>query len=134
MVYPFPITPSVRTGPSRYMLTAAARRLRKRDVVVRRAQVATGPLRVGAIVLPRFAPGPTLTRPASPAQVAIELLRQCRNFERHRESAVRAMSALAETVPAWALSFVDPMRGGEAIAQAYRASRKDSSAQSIECS
>jgi hypothetical protein len=94
MVYPFPITPAARSGPPHCMLTSEARRLRKRDVVVRRSQVATGPMRVAAIVFPRFAPGPTLTTPVSPVQVAFDLLRQCRNFERHRESAVRAMSAL----------------------------------------
>jgi hypothetical protein len=108
MVYPFPVTPAVRNGSSQYLLTGQARRLRKRDVVVRRAQVAKGPMSVAAIVFPRFAPGPSLPRPMSPGQVALELLRQCRNFERHREGAVRAMSALAETVPAWALSFIDP--------------------------
>ena len=125
MVHPFPITPAVRSGPSHYMLTAEARRLPKRDVVVRQAQVATRPIRVAAIVFPRFAPGPTHARPVSPGQVALELLRQCRNFECHRESAVRAMSALAETVPASALSFVDPVRGAEAVARAHGSGRKD---------
>lgn len=117
MVYPFPITPAVRSGPPHYTLACEARRLRKRDVVVRRSQLATGPLPVAAIVFPRFAPGPILMRPVSPGQVAFELLRQCRNFECHRESAVRALSALAETAPASALSFVDPARGAEAIAR-----------------
>jgi hypothetical protein len=120
-VHPFPVTPAVRSGPPFHLLTAEARRPRKRDVVVRRAQVATEPMRLAAIVFPRFAAGPTLDQPVSPGEVALELLRQCRNFERHRASAARAMGAMAEAVPASALSFADPARGAEAIARAHAA-------------
>ena len=44
---------------------------------------------------------------------------QCRDFGRHREDAVRAVSALASAVPGWTLSFVDPVRGADAIARAH---------------
>ncbi len=119
MVHPFPVTPSVRRGPSQYLLTAEARRLRKRDVVIRRAQVATGPMRIAAIVFPAFAPGPTRTQPMSAGRVAIELLRQCRDFERHREAAVRAISDVAATVPCWNVSYADPVGGAEAIVRVH---------------
>jgi hypothetical protein len=122
-VHPFPITPAVRGRSPHYMLTADARRLPKRNVVVKRDQVATAPMPIAAIVFPTFSPGPTLTKPVSPAQVAFELLRQCRNFERHREYAVRAMTAIAETTPASAVSFVDATRGADAIGSLIRGIR-----------
>jgi hypothetical protein len=121
MAYPFPVMPSVRSGPARYLLTADARRLPKRDVDVRQPQVATRPLPIAMIVFPRFAPGPSLMQRVPPGRVAIDLLRQCRDFERHRDGAVRAMSALAATVPAWTLSFVDSERGADAIARVHAA-------------
>ncbi len=121
MVYPFPVTPAVRRGASQFLLAADAQKLRKRDVVVRPAQIATGPLPVAGIVFPRFAPGPCLLQPVSPGRVALDLLRQCRDFGRHREDAVRVMSLLAGAVPAWTLSYVDPGEGAEAIAGAYAA-------------
>jgi hypothetical protein len=119
MAYPFPVTLSVRSGAAHYVLIAEARRLRKRDVVVRQAQVATGPMPIAAIVFPRYAPGPTRMQLMSAGRVAIELLRQCRDFERHREAAVRAMSDLAATVPCWTLSYVDPVRGAEGIVRVH---------------
>jgi len=118
MVYPFPITPAVRCGVARYLPADEARSLRKRDVVVTSAQVATGPLPVAAIVFPMFVPGPSRTARMSPGRVAFELLRQCRDFRRHGEDAVRAMSTLAGTAPAWTLSFADTARGAEAIVRA----------------
>jgi hypothetical protein len=119
IAYPFPVTLSVRRGPAQYVLTAEARRLRKRDVVVKQSQVATGPMPIAAIVFPRFALGPTRMQPMSAGRVAIELLRQCRDFERHREAAVRAISDLATTVPSWNVSYVDPVRGAEAIVRVH---------------
>jgi hypothetical protein len=120
-VHPFPVTPAVRSGPSHCMLAVEARRLPRSDVVVRRAQVATGPTPVAAIVFPRFAPGPSRVHPQPPARVALELLRQCRDFERHRAAAVLAISALAGAAPAWSVSFADPGCGAEAIIRAYTA-------------
>jgi hypothetical protein len=119
MVHPFPVSPSVRTAAPQYLLTSKARLLRKEDVVVSQDRVAAQPVRVAAIVFPRFAPGPSLVHPLSPGRAAIELLQQCRDFEQHREQAVRAMGALAEGVPTWTLTFVDPEQGAEAIASAY---------------
>jgi hypothetical protein len=119
MAHPFPVTLSVRTGAAQYVLTAEARRLRKRGVVVRQAQVATGPMPIAAIVFPRFAPGPTRMQPMSAGRVAIELLRQCRDFERHREAAVRAISDLAASVPSWDVSYVDPVLGAGAVVRVH---------------
>jgi hypothetical protein len=123
MAYPFPVTPSVRGGPAQYLLTAEARRLRKRDVVVRQAQVATGPMPIAAIVFPKFAPGPTRTQAMSAGRVAIELLQQCRDFSRHGEAAVRAIGDVAATVPSWNVSYVDPVRGAEVIVRVHAQSQ-----------
>jgi hypothetical protein len=119
VVYPFPITPAVRTGPRRYLPPAAARALPKREVTVRPAQVATGPVPLGAIVFPRYAPDALDARPVLPAQVALEMLRQCRDLGRHREQAVRALTALAGTLSAWELTFADAWHTVEAITRAH---------------
>jgi hypothetical protein len=120
-VHPFPVTPAVRSGPSHCMLAVEARRLPRPDVVVRRTRVATGPMPVAAIVFPRFAPGPSRAQPEPPARVALELLRQCLDFERHRAAAVLAISALAGAAPAWSVSFADPGCGAEVIIRARAA-------------
>ena len=115
-VHPFPVAPVVRRAASEYLIASHARRLGKEDVLVKPAQVASGPLSIAAIVVPRFSPGPSRMQRMPAGRAAIEVLQQCCNFGCHREAAVRAMGALAEAVPAWTLSFADPVRGTEAIA------------------
>ena len=126
MVYPFPITPAVRCRASEYLLTGEARRLRKQEIVLSAAQLVTRPWPVAAIVFPRFGLGPSRLQRMSPGHVAFELLCQCCDFGRHRETAVRALSALAVTVPAWTLSYTDSDQGAATIARAFAASGSSS--------
>jgi len=119
VLHPFPVTPTVRPDPGRLLPPEAVRALPRAEVRLDPIRIAHAPVPVGLVVFPAYEPGATRTWPWPPAQTALEILRHCLDFARHRERAVRAVCALVSTWPAVGLRFDDADRAAELVARAH---------------
>ena len=123
-LHPYPVTPTVRVDPQRPLPAEAVRTLPRSEVLLDPARIARRPFPVGLVVFPAYQPGTARTWGWPPAQTALDVLRHCLDFARHREHAVRAVCALVPVWPAVGLRFDDAGQATELVAHADAASRR----------
>jgi hypothetical protein len=116
-VLPFPQVPAVRPDPGRDLPEAWLRETAKSEVRVD-DWVASGPLPVGAIMLPEARrSGSVELRPCSSAEAVLELARGCWNFAEHGERAVAVLARLVAGRPTFRLGFRDAEQAADLIAR-----------------
>ncbi|MGQ9525326.1 MAG: hypothetical protein ACUVTZ_10875 [Armatimonadota bacterium] len=106
---PFPIAPLVRL-PN-------ANSSAKRRVILTSQQVCRAPVPIRALVFVTHSCGAQVAlSQCQPGHAALKLLQSCMNFAHHGERAVQRICSLVKDVPAYDLSFEDPIPAAQAIA------------------
>lgn len=103
---PYPHTPSYRRGGSEDLPAERLDTLPRTRVRLEATRVAQRPVPLALIVFPVFQRRNRQTpAPRSPASTVVKLARHCFNVDTYRGDPVRALSALAERVPAYDLQY-----------------------------
>jgi hypothetical protein len=110
-VVPFPMAPTVRCHPGRWLPQDDVMTLPRADVRLTSRAVGRVPVAVAALAFPRYAAeSPSAIGRFAPGEAALALLQQSLNFPRHRETAVRWACEVAESRPAFTLTYSGAMR------------------------
>ncbi len=107
-IHPFPEMPRIRLSQASPLDREAVSKLPKVDVGISDEAIARAPATCAGVVFPQYesdGPNGLSTCPASLA--ALRVLEGCLSFSHHRETALRFAASLAQTVPAYHLSFRD---------------------------
>jgi hypothetical protein len=113
-VHAFPLAPRVRAPQDRLLAAEEVHRLARSEVAIDSELLVREPLPIAAVLFPEFAPDALESLElCSPATAAARLLANCQDFERQGELAVRSVTRLVSSVPAFVLRF----RRGEIAAQ-----------------
>ena len=117
-VLAFPLTPAVRNGHIGEGPVYHLSELRKTVIPLGPGSVRRESTPIGALVFPAFGPGvPSALVRTSPANAVLVLLKNCVNFQDHREEAVRHLTALVTRVPVCRLTYSDGESAAELVAR-----------------
>jgi hypothetical protein len=104
-ILPFPLAPTVRNGDDKEVPDDRVEELNKIAVELP-AEICREPVEVRAVIFPAYRHRtPSALVACQPGKAALELLRNCLNFQTHGASAVQYVCALVQRIPAFDLSY-----------------------------
>ena len=118
VVYPFPVTPFLRSNPGCTVQPEVVSTLPRFEVRLDETWVSRAPAPVRLVVFPTYARGARDVQRCPPARAALDLLCQSLDIGPDREPTIRAVSALAATLPAVRLRFGHSGRAAAEVAAA----------------
>lgn len=115
-VMPFPRTPEVRKNSGQELLPEQVQQLKQMAVELKPETVCPKAMPIKALVFPTYSLHfPTQLLPYSPATAALELLQNCVNFAKHKQTAVRHVCEVVKCLPTFSLTFNDGNFAAELI-------------------
>ncbi len=128
-IHPFPEIPRVRQGPGMALDRESVATLRKIDVGISDDAIARTPAICAGVIFPEYqSDGPNRLSPCPPSRAALLVLEGCLSFAHHREAALRFAASLAQTVPAFHLSFRDVETAADQLTDMFASSQAERSA------
>jgi len=116
MVIPFPVTPQIRVPTTQELPREKLGSVPKEAVTIDPDRIASAPVPLSMIVLPRYASkAATQLSPVSPARAVAALLENCLNFACDEDSMIRHACALVDAYPVYDLLFSDVADAAESL-------------------
>lgn len=107
-IIPFSLSPSAREFPGETKSEDWLRAYNKKDIELPKDNLVRQHLPLGKIIFPQFEFGATTQLDEiSPALTALELFKNCWNFDDHKEQLINYISSLVNHVPAYKLVYGD---------------------------
>ncbi len=125
-IHPFPEVPRVRQGPGTLLDRESVATLHKVDVGLSDAAIARTPATCAGLIFPVYqSEGPNRFSLCPPSRAALLVLEGCLSFAHHREAALRFAASLAQTVPAFHLSYSDVESAADELTTMFAASQAE---------
>ncbi len=122
IIHAFPRLPMVRQNSGRVLSRDELLHVAKTESAIVEDPGPRPVSDLGGLLFPTFGhASSTELVQCAPAAAALELLKHCRNFGEHRESAVRYVAELAERAPAFRLSYSNGERAAACVDHTMRA-------------